>query len=150
MSERSERAVPAVLAHWETAPWEGKALRRAETAAERFGLRLSPEARARLGEERRQALRESRRLELGEGILPALMLAFCDSPYVEPQNWEETLAELQALFYHWKNETRDTLPDGELISAMVRLYDGCGGSLRGLAMAERETILRAAREVRHG
>ena len=54
-----ERNVPALRAILETAPapWEEKALQRAETAAERFGLRLSPEAYERLGEERRRALR---------------------------------------------------------------------------------------------
>ena len=59
-----ERNVPALRAILETAPapWEEKALQRAETAAERFGLRLSPEAYERLGEERRRALRETRRL----------------------------------------------------------------------------------------
>ena len=74
MCERNERnaLAPRMLLEAAPAPWEKKALRRAETAAERFGLRLSPEAYERLGEERRQALRETRRLELGEGILPAL------------------------------------------------------------------------------
>ena len=114
-----ERNVPALRAILETAPapWEEKALQRAETAAERFGLRLSPEAYERLGEERRRALRETRRLELGEGILPALMLAFCDSPYLSQDRWEESLGELQSLFYQFKNETRDALPDAELIAA---------------------------------
>ena len=77
MCERNERnaLAPQAILEAAMAPWEGKALQRAETAAERFGLRLSPEAYERLGEERRRALRETRRLELGEGILPALMLA---------------------------------------------------------------------------
>ena len=80
----SERTVPGMLALLETAPapWEGKALQRAETAAERFGLRLSPEAYERLGEERRRALRETRRLELGEGIteVDAQAFAVCRKP----------------------------------------------------------------------
>ena len=131
-------------------PGEEKALRRAEMAAERCGLRLTPQAYAHLGEARRQALRETRRLEVGTGILPTLMLAFCDSPYVEPRDWEETLAELQGLFYHWKNETGDTVPDDALTAAMARLFHQKGGSLKSLAMTEREEIIRAVREVRHG
>ena len=104
MCERNERnaLAPRAILEVAMAPWEGKALRRAETAAERFGLRLSPEAYERLGEERRRALRETRRLELGEGILPALMLAFCDSPYLSQDRWEESLAELQSLFYQFR------------------------------------------------
>lgn len=147
-----ERNVPALRAILETAPapWEEKALQRAETAAERFGLRLSPEAYERLGEERRRALRETRRLELGEGILPALMLAFCDSPYLSEANWEESLWELQSLFYQFKNETGDALPDAELITAMERVFHAKGGSLTALAMTEPEALLRAAGEARHG
>ena len=147
-----ERNVPALRAILETAPapWEEKALQRAETAAERFGLRLSPEAYERLGEERRRALRETRRLELGEGILPALMLAFCDSPYLSEANWEESLGELQSLFYQFKNETRDALPDAELLAAMTRVFAAKGGRLTALAMTEPEALLRAAGEARHG
>ena len=148
----SERTVPGMLALLETAPapWEGKALRRAETAAERFGLTLPPEAYERLGAERRRALRETRRLELGEGILPALILAFCDSPYLDQGHWEESLTELQSLFYQFKNETRDALPDAELLAAMARVFQERGGSLTALAMAEPEELRRAAREARHG
>ena len=148
----SERTVPGMLALLETAPapWEGKALRQAETAAERFGLRLAPEAYERLGAERRRALRETRRLELGDGILPALMLAFCDSPYLTQAHWEESLTELQSLFYQFKNETRDALPDAELLAAMARVFQERGGSLTALAMAEPEELRRAAREAQHG
>ena len=130
MCERNERnaLAPRAILEAAMAPWEGKALQRAETAAERFGLRLSPEAYERLGEERRRALRETRRLELGEGILPALMLAFCDSPYLSQDRWEESLAELQSLFYQFKNETRDALPDAELLTAMARVFEAKGGS----------------------
>ena len=147
-----ERNVPALRAILETAPapWEEKALQRAETAAERFGLRLSPEAYERLGEERRRALRETRRLELGEGILPALILAFCDSLYLCQDRWEESLGELQSLFYQFKNETRDALPDAELIAAMARVFEAKGGSLTARAMTEPEALLRAAVEARHG
>lgn len=152
MCERNERNALAPRAILEAAmvPWEGKALQRAEMAAERFGLRLSPEAYERLGEERRRALRETRRLELGEGILPALMLAFCDSPYLSQDRWEESLAELQSLFYQFKNETRDALPDAELLTAMARVFAAKGGSLTALAMTEPEALLRAAGEARHG
>lgn len=147
-----ERNVPALRAILEAAPapWEEKTLRRAETAAERFGLRLAPEAYERLGEERRRALRETRRLELGEGILPELMLAFCDLPYLSQDRWEESLGELQSLFYQFKNETRDALPDAELLTAMARVFAEKGGSLTALAMTEPEVLLRAAGEARHG
>ena len=87
---------------------------------------------------------------MGEGTLPALMLAFCDSPYLNQDHWEESLAELQSLFYQFKNETREALPDAELLAAMARVFQERGGSLTALAMAEPEELRRAAREARHG
>ena len=79
-----------------------------------------------------------------------LIQAFCDSPYLCQDRWEESLGELQSLFYQFKNETRDALPDAELIAAMARVFEAKGGSLTALAMTEPEALLRAAGEARHG
>lgn len=70
------------------------ALLRGNAVTERFGLTLTPEQCGRLLERRASALRETERIELGEGILPKLAVALCDSPCVEPENWEETLGGL--------------------------------------------------------
>lgn len=73
------------------------ALLRGNAVTERFGLTLTPEQCGRLLERRASALRETERIELGEGILPKLAVALCDSPCVGPENWEEALAERLAL-----------------------------------------------------
>lgn len=70
------------------------ALLRGNAVTERFGLTLTPEQCGRLLERRASALRETERIELGEGILPKLAVALCDSPCVGPENWEETLGVL--------------------------------------------------------
>ena len=64
---------------------------------ERFALTLTPEQCGRLLERRASALRETERIEPGEGILPKLAVALCDSPCVGPENWEETLGGLTEL-----------------------------------------------------
>ena len=71
---------------------------------ERYGLSLSESQLSRLVERRFAALSETNRVEFGGGILKALIYAFCDSPYIDQSNYEETLATLQDLFYAFKNE----------------------------------------------
>ena len=55
------------------------ALLRGNAVTERFGLTLTPEQCGRLLEHRASALRETERIELGEGILPKLAVALCHS-----------------------------------------------------------------------
>lgn len=62
------------------------ALLRGNAVTERFGLTLTPEQCGRLLERRAEALRETERIEPGEGILPKLAVALCDSPCVGPEN----------------------------------------------------------------
>lgn len=84
------------------------ALLRGNAVTERFGLTLTPEQCGRLLERRALALRETERIEPGEGILPKLAVALYDSPCVGPENWEEALGGLTELFYHFKGRVRRT------------------------------------------
>ena len=93
-----------------------------ENAMARCGLVLTAEERQQLWADRLRVLRDTGRLELGEPLLPRLALAFCDSPWAEPETWAETLADLQELFYHAKGRTG--LPDEELLSVLRQLFDG--------------------------
>ena len=103
----------------------------------RFGLALS----LALAEARQEALLETGRVEFRGGILEDLIFAFCNSPYIEQANYAETLEALAHLFYAFKNETMDKVPDAELIAAMKTAFDGppCYGSLElleGRVLAE--------------
>lgn len=95
------------------------ALLRGNAVTERFGLTLTPEQCGRLLERRAEALRETERIELGEGILPKLAVALCDSPCVGPENWEEALGGLTELFYHFKGACGEHLGDDELLAALL-------------------------------
>ena len=95
------------------------ALLRGNAVTERFGLTLTPEQCGRLLERRAEALRETERIELGEGILPKLAVALCDSPCVGPENWEEALGGLTELFYHFKGACGERLGDDELLAALL-------------------------------
>jgi len=112
----------------------------------RYGLILTaPQMRA-LVEGRFQALKATGRVEFGEGILKKLIGAFCDSPYLTAGTYENTLAELQDMFYYFKGEALERLSDDELIEAMRILFNGkAGGSLEYLSGTSLEALCRTLR-----
>lgn len=113
---------------------------------EKFGLVLAEEEAKILVERRKENLREQQRVEFGEGILPKLIFAFCDSPYIFQENYVDTISRLQEIFYLYKNESMDELTDDELLDFMKNAFDGeCEGSLEYLE----ETVLEEfARNIR--
>lgn len=111
----------------------------------RYGLVLSEAGLVRLLEERSDVLRQTRRLEVGQGVLPLLVDAFRSSPYLLSSNYEETLSLLQELFYHLKNECRDLVSDQELVEAMALIFnEAAQGSVDFLADLDWQTIYRVA------
>lgn len=114
---------------------------------ERFGLKLSEEEIAELVQCRADALKSSGRVEFGGGILPKLIFAFCDSPYLEQENYEATLAQLQEAFYYYKNEALDFYTDDELIEYMVSVFNGrAQGSAEYLIETSLDALCRYARD----
>ena len=109
-------------------------LRECNELTARFGLTLSEAQIQRLVEHRFDALRETGRIEFGEGILKKLICSFCDSPYLTQETFEETIIELQESFYYFKNESMDRISDDELIDFMSIVYNGrAQGSLEYLS-----------------
>ncbi len=111
-----------------------------------FGLSLSETEIAELVTCRAEALRTSGRIEFGGGILPKLIQAFCDSPYINQENYADTLAELQEAFYYFKTEAMDRFSDDELIEYMVKVFNGrAQGSAEYLSGTSLEALARYAR-----
>ena len=50
-------------------------------------------------------------MEFGAGILGRIAEAFCDSPWISQEDYEQTLHEVTGLFYEFKNETMDIVSD---------------------------------------
>lgn len=108
-------------------------LERCNALSERFGLRLTLEQARELERARLRALEDTGRIELEGGVLPKLIYAFCDSPYLEADTYAETLEALQTLFYAFKAETHDALSDDEVIEGMAAAFHGpAQGSLEYL------------------
>ena len=112
----------------------------------KFGVSLSDEAIERLINKRFEVLKNTGRIEFDEGILKKLIEAFCDSPYIMQNNYEETLEELQDIFYFFKGEAMEQISDEELIEFMKRDFDGkCQGSIEYLSGTSLEELCRGTR-----
>lgn len=113
----------------------------------KFGIVISKEDALQLMEERKEVLQENGRIEFGESILPKLIYAFCDSPYLYQDNYMNMISRLQEIFYLYKNESLDEVSDDELIELMKEHFDGdCQGSLDFLEETCLESFARSVRE----
>lgn len=109
------------------------ALRKTNEYANQYGVCLTDYDIQKLLIRRRECLVEQQRVEFGTGILDKIIFAFCDSDYIYQDNYVETIARLQSIFYLYKNESMDELTDDELINIMRNAFDEeCQGSLEYL------------------
>ena len=100
----------------------------------KYGLVLSDNQISNLLERRKETLKETGRIEFREGIVDKLIKEFCDSPYINKENYAETLYELIEIFYEYKHETMELIADDELIEFMKKSFDGiCQGDLEYLS-----------------
>ena len=121
-------------------------LRECNDYTSRYGLSLTEQQMLTLVEKRFESLREAGRVEFGQGVLQKLIYAFCDSPYISAENYEDALLELQDSFYYFKNECLDLLSDDGLIDYMKRHFDSeCQGSLEYLSGTTLEELCRDIR-----
>ncbi len=112
----------------------------------RYGLSLNEQEMQNIVNKRFAALKDTGRIEFGQGILKKLITEFCDSPYIMQDNYEDIIIELQDSFYYFKNESNDLISDDELISFMKLHFDGiCQGSLEYLNDMTLEDLCRNTR-----
>ncbi|MCI9623790.1 MAG: hypothetical protein HFI23_10730 [Lachnospiraceae bacterium] len=96
----------------------------------RYGLVLTQQDAELLAAERSHVLKRERRVEFGPGILPKVIEQFCDSDFIDQNNYVDTLLRLQEIFYLYKNEMQDEISDEELLHFMKEQFEGvCFGDL---------------------
>ncbi len=123
----------------------GVLLAKCNAKTEPYGLRLTAAGLERLMKSRAEALRSTGRVEVGEGALTSLVDAFRTSPYLLPSHYEETLMDLQELFYSFKNDCKDLLTDQELAEAMALVFnEAAQGSMEFLSELDWQDIYRVA------
>lgn len=112
----------------------------------KYGVTLSDTQIENLINKRFESLKNTGRIEFGDGILKELIEAFCDSPYIIQESYEETLEELQDIFYFFKGEAMDQIADDELIEFMKEYFNGeCQGSIEYLSGTNLEELCRNTR-----
>mgnify|MGYP001161896799 CR=1 FL=1 len=100
-----------------------------------YGLRLTSEDALELVQARNETLQGYGRLEFGKGVLEQLVLAFCDSPYLNEETYADSLLSFLELFYQTKNESMERMPDDLVIKRMKEAFNGsCEGSLKRLTI----------------
>ncbi len=94
-------------------------------ASARYGLSLTQEQIQGLVERRQTALCATGRVEFGRGVLREIALEFCESPFVDQSSYENTLADVQDVFYHRKEDSDSGEPfaDNDLIAALRHAFD---------------------------
>lgn len=90
---------------------------------EPFGLCLSQKDAELLLVEKKRILREERRVEFGQSILPQIIDLFCDSSFISQDDYVGALVRLQEIFYLYKNEMSDEVSDEELLNFMKEQFE---------------------------
>ena len=103
-------------------------------ATAKHGIVLTESQAAAIAASQTAALKKAGRIEFGFGIADKAISLFADSPYIIPDEYEQTISDLISLFYTFRNEADGILSDDELLNFMKNSFDGrCAGSLELLA-----------------
>ena len=115
-----------------------------------FGLALTPAQAGDLVETRFVALRDRGRIEFGRGVTEKIITAFCDSRYLNKDNYAESLSDLLEIFYYLRAESYDMykieglISDDGIIAGMKKAFETiCQGSIELLAGREGLKIARS-------
>ena len=123
----------------------GQILKTNETSKEN-GLTLTEEEAKALVAARGDTLREERRVEFGDSISPKLIRTFADSSFLNQEDYAETIARLQEIFFLYKNESMDMVSDDELLGIMKNAYENeSAGDLEYLEGTALEAFARSVR-----
>lgn len=75
-------------------------------------------------------LKELGRIEVGSGILDKIIYEFYDSPYIDNDNYLETLEAITDVFYFYQSELDHKLTDEQILKYIKKQFDGdCAGSI---------------------
>lgn len=83
---------------------------------------------------RKQVLRDVGRVEFHSTIIEQIIEEFCDSLFINPYNYVDSLYRIIEIFYYYKDATEDYLTDEEIIHYLKLAFDGvCQGSFDELS-----------------
>ncbi len=101
------------------------------------GITLSQADCKGIAQFRSEALAENERIEIGVGAVKRIIEEFCDSGYVNQQNFRSVVEALLECFYTIKTETNDTVSDDEVMEFLKYLFETeAGGDIEKLYTSE--------------
>lgn len=137
---------PSFLAFFNSDNIAVNELLKTNDASIEYGLRLTQKEAIALIQSKNEILRSYGRVEIGAGIVGKLAEKFCDSAYLQQDDYVSSLCDLIEIFYYIKNESLDQISDDELIDLMKNYYENtCRGSLDLLMGRELELVARNIR-----
>lgn len=111
--------------------------------AKKYGLMLTQKDVSEIMEERESALKSHGRVELDINVTKKIIDFLCSSPYINKDNYSDTIIELQEIFYYLKTETDDKIADDQLLNIIFKLYENpCAGSLELLKGRESDKLIK--------
>lgn len=114
--------------------------------SQKYGLILTEDAAKEIVQVRNETLRYCGRVELAINPVLRLIENFCTSSFINQDEYQSTINELQEMFYYLKNETEDEIRDNELIDMMREYFDEFEGSL-DLLWEKMDTYSRNSRSI---
>ncbi len=103
----------------------------ANQTTKQYGLMLSEQDAKLILKSQRYALKQEERIEFGEGVIPKIIYEFCDSDFIDQNNYVDTIIRLQEIFYLYKNEMHDEITDDELLHFMKEQFESiCSQAIR--------------------
>ena len=112
-------------------------------ATAQYGLALTEEEAKLIVRERTDTLREQKRVEFGDSVTPKIIYEFCDSDFIDQNNYVETIVRLQEIFYLYKNEMLDEISDEELLHLIENVCFGDLDYLEGTCLNNFAQAVRA-------
>lgn len=94
---------------------------------EQYGIVLSSKDCTDIAECRSELLVENERIEVGAGAVRKIIEEFCDSGFVNQQNFRDTVEGLLECFYTIKTETEDQVDDDTVLAFLKYVYENDAG-----------------------
>ena len=94
---------------------------------EQYGIVLSAEECRSIAECRSELLRDNERIEVGIGAAKRIIEEFCDSGYVDKNNFTDVIEGLLDCFYSLKTDTDDKADDDTVIEFLKQVFEKDAG-----------------------
>ena len=114
-----------------------------DAKANNYGLIINESTAKEIAVYRNKALIENERFEINSNAITRLTSAFLETRYINQEDFADIIGEIINLFYYIKNETENAVPDDDLISEMLKVFnETCFGSVELMQSKGLEKILR--------